>query len=272
MEATSSSPSPQGHPKEELFRGVFSTQEQSVIGFGSTKRKVQQNIHVFAEEQKDGSYLLRVLNKHFIPSGKSRVVTKEELLSNYLPEPDLYMNKVLPMLRQVRETVDAADEHREQAEFMSAEFEYKNALRVDEEHIRATFGLGLTYLDRGEVDNANLVCRRIITLEAAFGEEHKHLFNEFGIKMRKHKMYAQALRYYFKAYRLTKRDENLLYNIARTYYEKGKFKLARKFLEMGLAINPAFEEGQGLLRAVSKKEAEENILGKRGRDDEFAEW
>jgi len=272
MEAMPSPPSPQRQPKDELFRGAFSTQIHSAIGFGSTKRKVKQNIHVFAEEQKDGSYHVRALNKNFVPSGKPRILSKEELLSNYLPEPDLYMNKVVPMMRQVRETVDAADEHRAQAEFMSAEFEYKNALRVDEEHIRATFGLGLTYLDRGEVDNANLVCRRIITLDAAFGEEHKHLFNEFGIKMRKHKMYAQALRYYFKAFRLSKRDEHLLYNIARTYYEKDKPRLARKFLDMALTLNPAFEEGQSLLRAVSKKEEEEILFGGRGRGGERAAW
>ncbi len=240
----------------ELFKGVFSTQSQSVIGFGTTKRKVKQNIFVFAEEQDDGSFVVRNLNKHFIPSGKARLVTKEELLASYLPEPDLYLNKVVPMMRQVRETVDVADAHRSQGEHMSAEFEYKNALRVDEEHIRATFGLGLTYLDRGELDNANLVCRRIITLEAAFGEEHKHLFNEFGIKMRKHGMYAQALRYYFKAYRLTKRDEHLLYNIARTYYEKEKLRLAGKFLDMALALDPGFTEAQNLRRAVEKKQEE----------------
>lgn len=254
------SPATQRKPTEkpgEPFRGVFSTQTQAVIGFGATKRKVKQNIYVFAEEQADGSFHIRNLNKHFIPTGKTRTLSKEQLLSDYLPEPDLYMNKVVPMMRQVRETADAADQHRSQAELMSAEFEYKNALRVDEEHIRATFGLGLTYLDRGEVDNANLVCRRIITLEAAFGEEHKHLFNEFGIKMRKHKMYAQALRYYFKAFRLTRKDENLLYNISRTYFEKGRFKLARKFLNMALVMNPSFEEARVLLRAIDKKAEQE---------------
>ncbi|WP_428562071.1 MAG: tetratricopeptide repeat protein [Solidesulfovibrio sp. DCME] len=240
----------------ERFKGVFSTQSQAVIGFGTTRRKVKQNIFVFAEEQADGSFTVRNLNKHFIPSGRPRLVTKDELLASFLPEPDLYLNKVVPMMRQVREAVDVADQHRAQGEHMSAEFEYKNALRVDEEHIRATFGLGLTYLDRGELDNANLVCRRIITLESAFGEEHKHLFNEFGIKMRKHGMYPQALRYYFKAYRLTKGDENLHYNIARTYYEKGKLKLARKFLEMAQGINPGLSEATGLLRAIEKKEAE----------------
>lgn len=241
----------------EPFRGVFSTQTQSVIGFGATKRRVKQNVFVFAEEQPDGSFVVRNLNKHFIPSGKSRPITREQLLADFLPEPDLYMNKVMPMLRQVNETVDAGDRHRAQAEYISAEFEYKNALRVDEEHIRATFGLGLTYLDRGELDNANLVCRRIITLEAAFGEEHKHLFNEFGIKMRKHGMYPQALRYYFKAYRLSKRDEHLHYNIARTYYEKGKLALSRKFLGMALELNADFAEAAGLLRAIARKEEEQ---------------
>lgn len=247
----------------ERFKGVFSTQARAVIGFGTTRRKVNQNINVFAEEQEDGNYLVRNLNKNYIPSGKARLVTKEQLLAEFLPEPDLYMNKVVPMLRQVRETVEEADRHREQGEHMSAEFEYKNALRVDEEHIRATFGLGLTYLDRGEIENANLVCRRIITLEAAFGEEHKHLFNEFGIKMRKHAMYPQALRYYFKAYRLSRQDEHLLYNIARTYYEKGKGKLAKKFLDMALSLNPGFAEAGSLLRGIEKNQAEgENDAGR----------
>jgi len=239
--------------RRKPFRGVFSSQTFSYVGFGATKRKVKQNVFVFVEEQADGSYRSRNLNKHYIPSGAVTALTRETLLADYLPEPDIYMNKVMPMLRRLRKTVDAADAHREQGELMSAEFEYKNALRVDEEHIRATFGLGLTYLDRGEIDNANLVCRRIITLDASFDEEHKHVFNEFGIKMRKHKMYAQALRYYFKAYRLAKNDENLLYNISRTYYEKRKIKLARKFLDMALVVNPAFAEAETLSDAIDRK-------------------
>ena len=237
----------------EAFRSVFSSQTFSFVGFGTTKRKVKQNVYIFAEEQPDGSFVTRSLNKHFIPSGKTKKISKEQLLKGFLPEPDLYLNKVLPMLRKVRGIVDTADAHRNQGELMSAEFEYKNALRVDEEHIRATFGLGLTYLERGELDNANLVCRRIITLDSAFGEANKHLFNEFGIQMRKHTMYAQALRYYFKAYRLTKNDEHLLYNISRTYYEKGKLKLAMKFLNMALELNADFPEAETLSRVIAKK-------------------
>ncbi|MHC1791455.1 MAG: tetratricopeptide repeat protein [Solidesulfovibrio sp.] len=235
---------------------MFSTQSHGVVGFGATKRKVKQNIQVFAEEQPDGTFLVRNLNKNFIPSGKSRSVSRDTLLTDYLPEPDIYMNKVVPMMRRVRQAADAGDTHRTEGELMSAEFEYKTALRVDEEHIRATFGLGLTYLDRGELENAKLVCRRILTLEAAFGEEHKHLFNEFGIKMRKHRMYEQALRYYFKAYRLSKTDDHLLYNIARTYYERDKLRLARKFLALARAINPEFPEADALVKAIDRKAEE----------------
>ncbi|OLN27368.1 TPR repeat-containing protein [Desulfovibrio sp. DV] len=257
MEALPHTPTDNPPASGEPFRGVFSTQTQAFIGFGATKRRVKQNIHIFAEEQPDGSYLVRNLNKNFIPTGKARPISREQLLTDYLPEPDLYMNKVVPMMRRVQKNVEAGDAHRSESELMSAEFEYKNALRVDEEHIRATFGLGLTYLDRGELDNAKLVCRRLISLEAAFGEEHKHLFNEFGIKMRKHKMYEQALLYYFKAYRLSKTDDHLLYNIARTYFERGKLKLSLKFLAMAKAINPAFPEAETLSRAIERKALEE---------------
>ena len=106
---------------QEPFRGVFSTQTQAFIGFGATKRKVKQNVQVYAEEQADGTYLLRSLNKHFIPSGKPRRVTREQLLSEYLPEPDLYMNKVVPMMLRARQYADAGDGlFADQARFQSA--------------------------------------------------------------------------------------------------------------------------------------------------------
>lgn len=257
MEAGSRTDRDTDNRTAEHFKGAFSSQIDSVVGFGATKRKIKQTITVYAEEQGNGTFRVSLLNKNYIPSGKTQIITREDLLRDYLPEPDLYLNKVAPMLREVARTVDTADAHRDQGALMSAEFEYKNALRLDEEHIRATFGLGLTYLDRGELDSAHLVFRRILTLDAAFGPEHKHLFNEFGIKMRKHGMYPQAVRYYFRAFRLTRDDEHLLYNIARTYYERGKLRLAAKFLDMALARDAHFREGLALARAIEQKEAEQ---------------
>ena len=74
-------------------------------------------------------------------------------------------------------------------------------------------------------------------------------------------MYAQAVRYYFRAFRLSREDEHLLYNIARTYYERGKLRLATKFLDMALARDANFREGLALGRAIEQKEAEQRASG-----------
>jgi tetratricopeptide (TPR) repeat protein len=244
---------PPSRPAADAIKGVFSTQTKGIIGFGSTKRKVKQHIYTFVEEEADGSLCVRELNKHFVPVGKSRWITKDVLLKDFLPEPDVYLNKVLPAMRQIEESVGKADDHRANGELISAEFEYKNALRLDEEHIRGTFGLGLTYLARGETDNADIVFRRVVALDGAFDEEHKHLFNEFGIRLRKNGMYAQALKFYNRAAKLLKReDEHLLYNIARTFFEKGQGRQAKRLLEKALANNPAFEQARDFLSVLER--------------------
>ena len=144
-------------------------------------------------------------------------------------------------------TVDVAEAHRERQELFAAEFEYKSVLRLDEEHVRAAFGLGLTYLERQEKHNADMVFHKIMRIEAAFAPEHKHLFNEFGIQMRKLGMYDEAMRYYSQAYRLCNTDEHLLYNMARTLFEKGRVKSCRAMLDKALKLNPEFPEGRAFL-------------------------
>ncbi len=236
-----------------VVKGVFSTQAKGVVGFGSTKRKVSQNIFVFVEEQPDGTLNVRELNKHFIPIGKPRVISRDSLLTEYLPEPEVYISKVVPAMREVEECVDKGDEHRARGEHISAEFEYKNALRLDEEHIRGTFGLGLSYLARGEKENADIVFRRVVALDGAFEEQHKHLFNEFGIRLRRNGMFAQALKFYKRAARLARHDdEHLFYNIARTFYAKGQGKQARRLLEKALGVNADFERAKRFLDILDK--------------------
>jgi len=231
----------------DKIKGVFSTEEEASIGFGATRRRVKKSIQVYAVEQPDGSIQVTPLNKNFVPTGTSKTIAKAELYSKYLPEPSIYMGKVAPAMAQLEDAVARADKHREKNQLMSAEFEYKNSLRVDEGHIRATFGLGLTYLDMGEKDRANIVFRRLVALDAAFEARHKHLFNDFAIKLRKNSMHRQALKYYGRALRLARQDEHLLFNIARTLVEKGKCKAPVRLLQKALDLNPSFQEGKKLL-------------------------
>ena len=242
----------QHHPKpltefpgqDIRIKGVFSTTSRTTVGFGHTKKKISQNILVFAVEQEDGKISIQSLNAHFVPTGTAKVVTRENLLKNYLPEPDVYLSKVFPMMRSVEKSVARGERHLRNNETFSAEMEFKTALRIDEENIRATFGLGLSYLARGDTQRGAIVFRRLVRLDAAFEPRHKHMFNQFGISLRKNKMYPQALKYYAKARIISGEDENLIFNMARTFYEKDRPTLALKFLAKALAMNPNLAEAR----------------------------
>jgi tetratricopeptide (TPR) repeat protein len=130
--------------------------------------------------------------------------------------------------------------------------EYGNALRVDEENIRANFGLGLTYLERGETGKADNIFQRLIKMEATFEAEHKHLFNDFGINLRKNEMYDQAVEYYAKALELSPNDENLHYNMARACFARSDIEKTVEHLRKALTLNKDLEIAQKFLIYLKK--------------------
>ncbi|MHC1788952.1 tetratricopeptide repeat protein [Solidesulfovibrio sp.] len=244
---------------QKPVKGVFSIDSQQLLGKSGFGR-VSQRIFVYAEQQDDGGRVaIQRLSRTFIPSGAKQVITREQLLTRYQPEPSIYLNKVVPIMRRMEEAVLTADQHRSRQELFAAEFEYKSVLRVDEEHVKAAFGLGLTYLERQEQHNADVVFHKIMRIEAAFLPEHKHLFNEFGIQMRKLGMYAEAMRYYSRAYRLCRTDEHLLYNMARTLFEKGRVKSSRVLLGHALRLQAGFPEAKAFLAYLDSRERGESV-------------
>lgn len=239
--------------KQERITGVFSSQEVKKVGTGTTSRKTIQKAFWFCEELADGRFELQPLNPNYVPSGPKKIVTRENFLAAYAPEPELYVTSVYPKLRELNKTIALADRHRKNEEYFSAEMEYGKAIKVDEENVRANFGLGITYLERGEAEKADNIFERLVKLEAAFDKEHKHLFNEFGIKLRKNGMLDQAVAYYSRAMDLASTDEHLFHNLARAYLEKKNIEKALEYLLMSLELNPALESSvKFLLWLVSK--------------------
>lgn len=232
--------------KHELITGVFSTQEVRKVGTGTTTRKSIHKSFWYCKELNEGPNAgkieLQPLNSNYIPSGPKRNIEKETFLSDFAPEPEFYFSTVFPRMKEVNKTVARADRHRNNNELFSAEMEYNSALKVDEENVRANFGLGLTYLERNETDKADNIFARLVKLDAAFEPEHKHLFNEFGIQLRKNKMHVQALEYYSRALELTDSDENLYYNIARAALDAKDMDKTTDMLLKALEINPLMDE------------------------------
>ncbi|WP_457572057.1 tetratricopeptide repeat protein [Desulfovulcanus sp.] len=237
---------------ENKIKGVFSIQTLMKIGAGTTQRKKVQKSYWFANEIENGMVEIQPLNLNYVPSGPKKLVPKDEFLDKFSPEPEFYTYTVYPKIRELNKTIARADRHRKRGETYSAEYEYNNALKIDEENIRANFGLGLTYLERGDKEKAKDIFDRLVKLDAAFEAEHKHLFNEFGINLRKQEMYEEAVDYYGRALELSPDDENLHCNIARAYYGLQKYDKVVAHLKKALELNPNFEEAKKFVQYLKK--------------------
>jgi tetratricopeptide (TPR) repeat protein len=241
-----------GKPRDRI-KGIFSSQAIQKVGTGTTTRRTIQKMYWFVEEDESKTLEIQPLNKNCVPSGPKRRIGLEELLEKFSPEPEFYVSTVYPRLRELNMVIQKGEKHREKGEIFSAELEFGQALALDEENIRANFGLGLTYLDRGESNKADDIFQRLVCLDAAFEKEHKHLFNEFGINLRKNKMLDQALDYYKRAETLAVRDDNLMFNIARLFFDKKLYQEAMGYLQKALELNPGHEESRRFAAFLEEK-------------------
>lgn len=237
---------------DNYIKGVFSIEKTMKIGTGTTARRVKQQVYFFVQQMDDEMVVVQGLNHDNVPSGPKTEMTKDDLLQDYLPEPSKF-NEVMSKFREMQKAVARGEKYRKRGETFTAEYEFSKALQLDEQNVRANFGIGMCYMQRGEEEKAREVFERIIQIDAAFEDEHKHLFNEYGIELRKKKMYTEAADYYQRAIELSPDDENLFYNLSRAELENGEFANARAAVNQCLALNPGHPEGRKILAYMDKK-------------------
>ena len=122
-----------------------------------------------------------------------------------------------------------------------------------ERSARADFGLGITYLKRGNPAMARKILEEVASMQGGIEYKHKHMFNEFGIGLRKNQMLDVALLHYKRALELSPGDDNLYHNVARIYYEAGDAESALKMLDHSLALNPEHRESKMFRDFLIKK-------------------
>ena len=238
---------------EGRIEGVFSSEKTAKIGTGTTARRVSQTALYYCREREDGMVDVQLLNQKNVPFGPLEQISKDQLLEDYLPMPQLY-KEVMGHLRAVQKSVARGEKFRKRGETFTAEFEFNKALNLDEANVRANFGVGLCLLERDEKEKAQEVFQRIVQIDSAFSSEHKHLFNEYGIELRKKQLLDEAAEYYGRALELTTDDENLWYNLARARFDQEDFAGAADAVSRCLKLNPEHEHGRKMMNYLSKKE------------------
>ncbi len=250
---------------DEPLRCVFSTVQEMKVGTGTTARKQQTKYLWYVEQQDVDEFGVRKINPQFVPTGEEKIIDSETLLADYTPEVEIHNTRVEPAIQGLTRTVAKGDRHRQNCEPLSAEMEYTKALDVDETNVRAMFGLGLVYLERQDLEKSRSVFNQLVELNAAFDLDHKHLFNEFGIALRKNKLYDEAVQYYSRAVELTDEDENLYFNLSRAFYEKDDWEHCFEFADRALNIDAYHEHALAMCKHIATMAGSEPLRNRHNK-------
>lgn len=231
--------------------GVYVMSKEAQTGHGATARSYAQKTHWFVRRQSDDAYSVQPLNANAIPSGPTTIITKGELARNYRPEPGYYEKRCLPFIASLKKKIALAEEHLAEDDLDGAEKEFCKALLLDEKHPKANIELGKIHLQKGDGKKLAAALRRIFDIDALFQEEERHLFNEFGIHLRKAGCFAEAATFYGKALERNETDEHLHFNIARTLADAGDTAKATDHLQRALELRPDFPEARRFLDHLS---------------------
>ncbi len=226
---------------------VYLERIKSRVGTGDTAKRAVMENYWRAEPLPDGRIKMELLDLNDQPSGYSEVVDLEEFEGRFYLVEGWQPRKRDPKKERADKLTARADRHLANQEYLSAEFEYNNALRLDEENVRASFGLGKTYLAMGETDKARDTFGKLANIDAVLDPSNKHIFNECGIQLRKLGMFEEAITYYRRALELARDDENLWFNLGRALWEGGYKDKAAAAFKQALALNPKMVEAKALL-------------------------
>ena len=241
----------------ERFAVAVSLRESHRIGFGGTTQTQERILYYYAEKAPETGIRIQALNGNSVPSGTKTPIEEDDFLKRFKPEPLIYYNQVKPRLEALEAELAKGEKCLEAERLDKAEIAFHKALAFDSENLRAIFGLGNVYLTGGMLDEARDIFEKIMSIEPAFGPDNKHLFNEFGIRMRKAGLTEMARAYYEKALSVADDDENLLFNVGRILFELGDFPGAVAAADKALGMSADFDPARRLKRAAEKKMAGE---------------
>ncbi len=230
---------------------VYLERIKSKVGTGDTAKAAVMENYWRAEPQENGQIKMELLDLDDQPSGYCELVDQEEMDNRFYLVDGWQPKKHDPKKEKADKLNARAERHLEKEEYLSAEFEYSNALKLDEENVRANFGLGKTYMAMGDTEKAREMFGKLANIDAVLDASNKHIFNECGMQLRKLGMLDEAIDYYRRALGLAKDDENLWFNFGRALWEGGYKEKAISAIKQASVINPDMVEAKAMLKQMA---------------------
>ena len=220
------------------FIGVYSSltsgpQEKRT----SSKRKQ----YWFVWDNGDAGYSVQALDGAFTPRGEALVIEASTFHATFSPEP----------------TILAAPARRNPVPLppLQLQPEQQTADRAEvESFLRSHFGSLLSKIRSGDDLPASLkALQALAEVEEGIVPEHKYMFADFGINLRKGKMPEIALEHAKRVLSLAPGDGNAHFNIARIYHTLGRLGEAEQHLLAALEFAPDLEYARDFLVYIGKE-------------------
>lgn len=188
----------------------------------------------FAWRLPDGSYAVQQLDQAYTAHGPAVAVAAPEFAASFKLEPSIL---AAPVITPDFSWLAAPGGEPGQAEF--AALERARQARQVEAGLRDSFEKALKALSRPRDKKAALASiERIAETKQGIVTEHKHMFRDFGVALRKKALLELALACARRAVELSPDDDHARFNLARLLGMAGRFDEADKQLNIAQQLDP----------------------------------
>jgi tetratricopeptide (TPR) repeat protein len=238
-----------------IILGIYAQNQDTAIGEGRTLGKHNTLTYWYVRQLSEETFEVQPLNSNHIPSGIRSTVDKVDFPPRYRPQPDYYRTHTVPALNTLARKITMGEEALAAGDLDESERQFIKALMIDELNVDANFGLGEVYAEKKDVAKLKKVLDRILGLDQAFQEENRFKFNTFGISLRRNGYYEESITYYQESLKIQDKDENVYFNMARSFFGVGDMEKCIESLYKALDISPLFKEAKQFLKYCQKHQA-----------------
>ncbi len=168
------------------------------------------------------TFSVQRLNAFFQPTGILEKVNSFTFKRNFVHEPTIkkHPKGLVSGAAQKKSGRQASSDN---VESYLRDLFRKASLRLGREHSK---------------ESALPILENLIEVEEGITKEHRHMFNDFGIEMRKNKMHRHALAFCKRTLALTESDDHAHFNAARILIEMGSYDEAEQHILTAQFLNP----------------------------------
>ncbi|MCL2123684.1 MAG: tetratricopeptide repeat protein [Desulfovibrionaceae bacterium] len=234
------------------FIGVYSSMSQEPkAGRGSGKRKR----YWFAWDCGDAGYQVQALDKAFQPQSEAVSIDPSTFCASFSLEPSI-------LATPIRKSPVPASPFQPQEGVPPAKTSEQLGVErtAVENHLRDHFDALLLKTRRdGDPQSLLRALQDIAEVEEGIVPEHKYMFAEFGISLRKGKLPEIALAHAKRVLSLAPGDSHAHFNIARIYHTLGKLDETEQHLLAALEFSPDLECAREFLVYIGKERRQKEL-------------